>query len=180
MMRCDHARTARARARAAPAHRLISDPTLFAAARDNERMMKLLGREETEHVYDLQPPSPGIRMRELGPSASAATEDDSSDHPTADGAATPHRGATDSAVRERCYREKAVDDCTGLSVWASAVVLARWCAANPEELRGKRCIELGAGTGLAGLAAALYCRPASVCLTDFAPFTLANLRHNVQ
>ena len=134
--------------------------------------------EATEYTYDLSPGADGnagggaalavaagggIIIRELGP-------------PPPDPAA-PEAPAVG---HQRCYREKAVDDCTGLSVWASAVVLGRWCAANPAKLEGKRCLELGAGTGLAGLAAAAYARPASVCLTDFADSTLANLRHNVE
>jgi len=95
--------------------------------------------------------------------------------------------------RERCYKERAQDDITGLSVWASAVMLGRWAADNGSQLVGKHCLELGAGTGLSGLAVAAAMATAtengqppprgdgagSLHLTDFAAKTMENLRFNL-
>lgn len=50
---------------------------------------------------------------------------------------------------ERCFGEDARKDTTGLCLWASAVVLARWVA-SPDlraRLEGQKVLELGAGCG---------------------------------
>lgn len=58
----------------------------------------------------------------------------------------------------------------GGKVWDSTYVLFKYLQGRPELLRNKRVIELGSGTGLAGIA--LSClQPSSVCLTDFANVT---------
>lgn len=132
----------------------------------------------TQYVYDLGC-SAGIRIRELAPS-------------------NPNLGGAVDPDREAAFREKAADDITGLSVWASAVMLGRWVDQNAGLFAGKDCLELGAGTGLAGLVAATLplCARAeggsvdatggrlsraadSVCLSDFAEATMSNLRHNI-
>jgi hypothetical protein len=66
----------------------------------------------------------------------------------------------------------------GMVLWPAALVLARWLCRNAALLRGKSVLELGAGMGLAGLAAAHLAR--RVCLTDFNPLVLENLRANVE
>ncbi|KAJ4459152.1 hypothetical protein PAPYR_4954 [Paratrimastix pyriformis] len=53
-----------------------------------------------------------------------------------------------------------------LHVWPSAQVLAEFLLTSPHLLRGKHVVELGAGCGLAGIAAA-FCEPASMTLTDY-------------
>jgi predicted nicotinamide N-methyase len=73
----------------------------------------------------------------------------------------------------------ASEDTTGASVWGSAVVLARWLSEHKDELAGATVIELGAGCGIAGLAAASL-GAAHVTLTDLNEATLTNLRHNVE
>lgn len=136
----------------------------------------------TRYIYDLGC-SAGIRIRELAPS-------------------NPNLGGAVDPDREAAFREKAADDITGLSVWASAVMLGRWVHENAELLAEKDCLELGAGTGLGGLVAAALPLPApgstttetasadgqrvrmaaaasSVVLSDFAEATMANLRHNI-
>jgi predicted nicotinamide N-methyase len=68
---------------------------------------------------------------------------------------------------------------TGLNTWDGSVVLAKYferCAADT--LRGRRVLELGAGTGLGGIAAhALGAR--MTVLTDL-EYALGNLRENVR
>ncbi|KAL0023507.1 hypothetical protein WJX79_004511 [Trebouxia sp. C0005] len=75
----------------------------------------------------------------------------------------------------------------GAVVWDAALVLLKYfctvCAAtpcvspDPSLVQSKRCIELGAGTGVVGLTAALL--GALVVLTDL-PVYLSGLERNVQ
>ncbi|PON48405.1 Lysine methyltransferase [Trema orientale] len=71
---------------------------------------------------------------------------------------------------------------TGAWVWDSALVLAEWLAAAQDQLefslRGKSVIELGAGAGLPGLAAALL-GASRVVLTDVGAL-IPGLRKNVE
>ncbi len=62
---------------------------------------------------------------------------------------------------------------TGLTVWDGSIVLAKYLEARYPSLAGKRVLEVGAGPGVAGLAAAAL--GAQVTLTDL-PYTLDNLR----
>ena len=65
-----------------------------------------------------------------------------------------------------CLESASTDhDLTGQVVWPVSVVLARFVASRGAALAGKRVVELGAGTGLAGLAAA-RAGAARVTLTD--------------
>jgi len=48
----------------------------------------------------------------------------------------------------------ATDDLTGARVWPGCELLLRFIAAHPALTRGRVCVELGAGTGACGLAAA--------------------------
>ena len=67
---------------------------------------------------------------------------------------------------------------TGLNTWDGAVVLAKYLEANPHLVAGKRVLELGSGTGLAGIAAAMLGAEVSV-LTDL-EYTMENLRLNIR
>lgn len=70
-------------------------------------------------------------------------------------------------------------DVTGWTVWGSAVVLARYLLEyGAPMLAGAQVLELGAGCGLSGLAAAQRCSPAHVWLTDFNAATVENLAAN--
>ena len=80
---------------------------------------------------------------------------------------------------KKCFREKASDDFTGQTVWASSVLLGRWVLANADSLEGRSVLEIGSGCGLAGLAAARCTNARAVCLSDFASATMANLANNV-
>ncbi|XP_026163005.1 EEF1A lysine methyltransferase 3 [Mastacembelus armatus] len=61
-------------------------------------------------------------------------------------------------------------------VWEAGLHLCRYFGERPEELRGKRVIELGAGTGVVGILAARL--GAAVTLTDL-PLALPQLQTNV-
>ncbi len=52
--------------------------------------------------------------------------------------------------------------------WASGQVLARWLLDHPEEVRGKHVLDFGAGSGVAGIAAA-HAGAASVTACDLDP-----------
>ncbi len=64
----------------------------------------------------------------------------------------------------------------GLLLWESAVGLARFLAANPALVAGKRVLELGAGVGLPGLVAQTL--GAQVWQTDHQPGALSLARWN--
>ncbi|OQR98618.1 hypothetical protein ACHHYP_08348 [Achlya hypogyna] len=70
---------------------------------------------------------------------------------------------------------------TGLTIWDGSVVLAKYLegqqAGDAHNVAGLRVLELGAGTGLVGLAAA-FCGASSVLLTDLA-YTLPNTESNI-
>jgi predicted nicotinamide N-methyase len=72
------------------------------------------------------------------------------------------------------------DDTTGLGLWPAAVLLSRWVVQQHASLRGKVVIELGAGCGLPGLAAAVCCGPKSVYVTDIHDPTLNNAAFNAR
>lgn len=50
--------------------------------------------------------------------------------------------------------------------WSSGLAMARALAGGHRGIAGARCLELGAGLGLVGLAAARYLQAAKVVLTD--------------
>ena len=68
---------------------------------------------------------------------------------------------------------------TGGTVWTSALVMCRWQARHAERIEGADILELGSGTGAAGLqAAGLGAR--RVCLSDGGPEEILELlRRNV-
>jgi predicted RNA methylase len=73
-------------------------------------------------------------------------------------------------------------DQTGGVIWGASLVLGRWIASSTElrqQIEGQTVCELGAGCGLAGLAAACFAKPARVVLSDSNLSTLVNLRTNV-
>ena len=74
------------------------------------------------------------------------------------------------------------DVSTGMSVWQGAEILCQYLTARPAArtaVRGRRVLELGAGTGLCGLVAAGVLGAAIVRLTDGDGAVLRNLRGNV-
>jgi predicted nicotinamide N-methyase len=67
---------------------------------------------------------------------------------------------------------------TGLTLWRASNLLCDYLMANPESVRGKLVLELGAGLGLCGILS-YYLHAAKVLLTDADTDTLANMRTNV-
>lgn len=74
-------------------------------------------------------------------------------------------------------RKAGDDDATGNFVWPAAHAFAAHLCTHPELVQGQRVVELGAGTGLAGLVAAAL-GASEVVLTDLAG-TLPLLERNV-
>lgn len=64
----------------------------------------------------------------------------------------------------------------GVSLWPSSIALAREVAGRAEDFRGRRALELGAGTGLPGIVAAAL--GASVVQTDNEELVLHLARRN--
>lgn len=67
---------------------------------------------------------------------------------------------------------------TGSWLWDSSLLLSQWMATRAEDIRGKSVIELGAGTGLPGLTAAML-GAGRVVLTDVEAL-LRGLERNVE
>jgi predicted nicotinamide N-methyase len=66
-----------------------------------------------------------------------------------------HTGAVLSHADEQHFlREMREHLPYGVALWPAAIALAHEVAARPEEFRGRRVLELGAGTGLPGIVAA--------------------------
>lgn len=66
----------------------------------------------------------------------------------------------------------------GVVLWPAAIALAHEVAARADELRGKRVLELGAGTGLPGIVAASL--GATVVQTDKQELAMSVCQRNVQ
>ncbi|KAF4667013.1 hypothetical protein FOL47_003803 [Perkinsus chesapeaki] len=69
---------------------------------------------------------------------------------------------------------------TGLSQWEAGRYLASWLVANKAVVKGKRVLELGAGSGLVGLVAGKLCGAGEVCLTDGNALVVKALEGNVK
>ncbi|HEX2718030.1 MAG TPA: methyltransferase domain-containing protein [Gemmatimonadaceae bacterium] len=87
-----------------------------------------------------------------------------------------HMGALISFDAEQQYLSEKERTLFGLSLWPAAIALAHDLVARGRELRGKRIIELGAGTGLPGIVAATY--GARVVQTDRQEDALKICREN--
>jgi ribosomal protein L11 methylase PrmA len=67
---------------------------------------------------------------------------------------------------------------TGLNTWDGSIVLAKYLQRHQDSIiHGKRVLEVGAGTGIAGMAAA-WLGAAHTVLTDL-PYVLQNLQNNI-
>ncbi|CAE7726875.1 eef1akmt3 [Symbiodinium pilosum] len=81
-------------------------------------------------------------------------------------------------VEQEVEKNRSGEDCTGCIVWPSAHSMCAHLCAHPELVRGKRVVELGAGTGLVGLVCSAL-GAAEVVLTDLSQ-GLPLLQRNVQ
>lgn len=80
-------------------------------------------------------------------------------------------------IHQVTERQSAQED-VGFVMWPSAVALSRWLVSNPQVVKGRTVLELGAGCGLTGLVAATL-SPSHVILSDFNPKVLENLERNI-
>lgn len=70
---------------------------------------------------------------------------------------------------------------TGLScTWSAAFKLVDWAAENKNFLKGKDVVELGSGTGFAGLLISKICQLNSLLLTDYHPKVMEVLKENCE
>ena len=73
----------------------------------------------------------------------------------------------------------------GYVMWPSAIVLSRWLISNPQHIYGKSVLEIGAGCGLVGIAAArIFAKGDSeerehVTITDVNDLVIDNIAKNV-
>lgn len=79
------------------------------------------------------------------------------------------------------FGDKDEEDTTGLGIWCASIVMARWMASTDISSRfvGKSLLELGAGCGIPGLAAAMYSEAKTIYLTDLNPVTMNNMKYNI-
>ena len=65
------------------------------------------------------------------------------------------------------------------SAWAGGQALARYLLDHPDEVQGKRVLDLGSGSGLAAIAAALA-GAAAVTANDIDPYAISAIRANAR
>ncbi|CAM9106648.1 unnamed protein product [Scytosiphon promiscuus] len=118
------------------------------------------------------------------PTACCNCSDSSSSAGVAFSPAADSAGASDTRKQAAgaffSFRVANRDNEVGLRVWEAGRALAEFCLAHSGLLEGKRVLELGAGIGMTGMAAAACCGASEVVLTDYAPRVLANLHFNVE
>lgn len=68
---------------------------------------------------------------------------------------------------------------TGLSTWTAAFRLVDWALENKQLLIGKNLVELGSGTGFAGILISQLCEPSQMLLTDCHHKVINLLEENV-
>ena len=69
----------------------------------------------------------------------------------------------------------------GLRVWESGIVMARhYALMDARKFEGETVVELGSGTGIAGLAIAKYTQAAKVIFTDYKEPILDIIRDNIE
>ena len=83
------------------------------------------------------------------------------------------------AARGSAKDDADAGDRTGTYAWPGGVALARYLVSAPGTARGKRVVELGCGTGAAGIMAQ-WLGAKRVVLTDGSPAVLENTRRNVE
>eukprot|EP01102_Stenamoeba_stenopodia_P019535 TRINITY_DN7409_c0_g1_i7.p1 TRINITY_DN7409_c0_g1~~TRINITY_DN7409_c0_g1_i7.p1 ORF type:complete len:138 (+),score=27.71 TRINITY_DN7409_c0_g1_i7:197-610(+) len=67
----------------------------------------------------------------------------------------------------------------GLVMWEAGYLLSEFIIYHPELFDNKRCLELGSGVGLSGIALSLFAKPTSVVFTDYSDPVLDNIEANL-
>ncbi|EKX39043.1 hypothetical protein GUITHDRAFT_154554, partial [Guillardia theta CCMP2712] len=67
---------------------------------------------------------------------------------------------------------------SGVHVWGSAEALSNLLLSNPETIKGRRVLELGAGIGLPSLVACFFA--SHVCMTERREELIEHFRENVR
>lgn len=135
-----------------------------------------------DELVDLTTPAtaalpPDVELVALSQAAGGARVAFAPAHCVLVGAATPP-SATAPVLRLRNPSRRArIGSELECKVWPSAIILGRWMWRHASLLRGKTVLELGAGVGTAGLAAAA-CGAHRVVLTDINAFALTCARRN--
>jgi predicted nicotinamide N-methyase len=81
-------------------------------------------------------------------------------------------------IQVRCQED--YTQSTGMALWLGAENLTRWLVEeNPDLVKDKKVLEVGAGVGLCGIAA-FHLKASKVVLTDGDLDVLTNLRYNVE
>ena len=80
------------------------------------------------------------------------------------------------------FTTEARADTTGLAIWVASLVLSRWVASLSSLglLKDKSVLEVGAGCGVPGVAAAVYGSASSVTITDLNPEAVSNAFYNLE
>lgn len=68
----------------------------------------------------------------------------------------------------------------GLRIWESGIVLARYAILHRDFFDGKFVLELGSGTGIAGLAVLKFTSCKNCLLSDYITEVVENARRNCQ
>ncbi len=65
-------------------------------------------------------------------------------------------------------------------VWNCSFILIEYILAHPQDFQGRRCLDVGSGTGIIGLYAALSIQSTFLVLTDYSERILSQLQQNIR
>jgi predicted nicotinamide N-methyase len=108
----------------------------------------------------------------LGPSVQEEEDGEQHDHPTT------------ILISQVTVRQSSQGD-VGYVMWPSAIVLSRWLLSNPQHILGKSVLEIGAGCGLVGIAAARLIAQSNseekkrVTISDVNDLVIDNIAKNI-
>lgn len=133
--------------------------------------------EMAEHMSDANLHKNGEDIAEVGTSTGGEDERSSTVDAAPSSRSSVERSSKISVlIRQISERQHSQFD-VGFQMWPSATILSRWLCRNPDKIRGRSVLEVGAGLGLCGLVAANIA--ATVTLTDYNPVVLRVLEANV-